>query len=309
MRSDRRSHLRKEGGNMGSQPWLVRPSLGSLASSTGLVWLPTARRQILRAVRAGFTLIELLVVIAILALLIALLLPALSRARAAAQSAACLSNLRQLQTCWLMYANDHGGTLPPNLSVYDLSTGEPIPGLDLRLTWCAGNAQTDVNTVNIERGYLFPYNRSTAIYHCPADKARVAGANVRHTRSYNMSQSISGISFGKILGHLPTFQNLTQIRTPEPANLFVFIDVHEDQITDSLFGIPLPGDSLDGIWFDLPANRHNDGCNLSFADGHVEHWKWAVPKVFRSLGQAVEPQEEWRDYNRVRDHIRKTTDR
>jgi prepilin-type processing-associated H-X9-DG protein len=48
--------------------------------------------------------------------------------------------------------------------------------------------------------------------------------------------------------------------------------------------------------------------NLSFADGHVEHWKWAVPKVFRSRGQTVEPQEEWRDYNRIRNHIRKTMD-
>jgi prepilin-type N-terminal cleavage/methylation domain-containing protein/prepilin-type processing-associated H-X9-DG protein len=294
---------------MDSQLWLIRLLPRAQVSPAGLARTPCAWRRTLGTACAGFTLIELLVVISVIALLIALLLPALSRARSAAQSAACQSNLRQLQTCWLMYANDHNGTLPPNLSVYDLSTGEPIPGLDLRLTWCAGNAQRDVNTVNIERGYLFPYNRSTAIYHCPADRARVAGSNVLHTRSYNMSQSITGISFGKILGPLPTFQNLTQIRNPEPANLFVFIDVHEDQITDSLFGIPVPGDALDGIWFDLPANRHNDGCNLSFADGHVEHWKWAVPKVFRSLGQAVEPQEEWRDYDRVRAHIRKTLDR
>jgi len=294
---------------MDSQLWSARPLWRPLPSPAGRARLAGARRQTLCAPHAGFTLIELLVVISVIALLVALLLPALSRARGAAQSAACLSNLKQLQTCWVMYANDHNGTLPPNLSVYDLSTGEPIPGLDLRMTWCAGNAQRDVNTINIERGYLFPYNRSTAIYHCPADKARVAGTNLRHTRSYNMSQSISGISFGKVLGHLPAFQTLMQIRTPEPANLFVFIDVHEDQITDSLFGIPLPGDPWDGMWFDLPANRHNDGCNFSFADGHVEHWKWAVPKVFRSLGQAVEPQEEWRDYDRVRAHIRKTLDR
>lgn len=259
--------------------------------------------------RSGFTLVELLVVIAIIALLIAVLLPALSRARGLAQSLVCQNHLRQLQTCWLMYANDHHGTLPPNLSVYDLSTGEPFPGLDLRLTWCAGNAQRDLDTTNIQKGYLFPYNRSTAIYHCPADKARVAGSNVRHTRSYNMSQSVTGISFPGILDSIPSFQTLTQIRIPKPAELFVFIDVHEDQITDALFGIPLPGGDFDGIWFDLPANRHNDGCNLSFADGHVEHWKWAVRKVFRSLGQAVEPQEEWRDYDRVRDHMRKVTSR
>jgi prepilin-type processing-associated H-X9-DG protein/prepilin-type N-terminal cleavage/methylation domain-containing protein len=293
---------------MGVDPWLVRPLLRPLPSSAVLATASGARRWTIRAAHGGFTLVELLVVIGIIALLIALLLPALSRARGLAQSAACLNNLRQLQTCWLMYANDHDGTLPPNLSVYDLSTGEPIPGLDLRLTWCAGNARTDVNTANIERGYLFAYNRSTAIYHCPADKARVAGANVRHTRSYNMSQSVTGISFSSVLPYLPTFQRLTQIRNPEPANLFVFIDVHEDQIADSLFGIPVPGSPLDGIWFDLPANRHNDGCNLSFADGHVEHWKWAVPKVSRSPGQAVEPQAEWRDYERIRDHIRKTMD-
>jgi prepilin-type N-terminal cleavage/methylation domain-containing protein/prepilin-type processing-associated H-X9-DG protein len=291
---------------MDSHPWLVRSFLRPLLSPAGLARTPSAWRRTLRAAHGGFTLVELLVVIAIIAILIAVLLPALSRARGLAQSIACLNNLRQLQTCWLMYANDHAGMLPPNLSVYDLSTGEPIPGLDLRLTWCAGNARKDVNTANIERGYLFPYNRSTAIYHCPADKARVAGSNVRHTRSYNMSQSVTGISFGSVLDCIPTFQNLTQIRRPEPAHLFVFIDVHEDQIADSLFGMPLPGDPFDGIWFDLPANRHHDGCNLSFADGHVEHWKWAVPKVFRSLGQAVEPRAEWRDYERVRNYMRKT---
>jgi prepilin-type processing-associated H-X9-DG protein len=55
------------------------------------------------------------------------------------------------------------------------------------------------------------------------------------------------------------------------------------------------------FWWDLPANRHNQGCNFLFADGHVEHWKWRVPKVFtvpRGEQQAVAPN-EWDDYNRV----------
>ena len=60
----------------------------------------------------GFTLVELLVVIGIIAFLIAMLLPALNKARQAAQSAACLSNLRQLGIGYALYVNENNGYLP-----------------------------------------------------------------------------------------------------------------------------------------------------------------------------------------------------
>ncbi len=59
-----------------------------------------------RPLRA-FTLIELLVVIAIIALLISILMPSLAAARRVARTAACASNLRQIATGWLIYAQDH----------------------------------------------------------------------------------------------------------------------------------------------------------------------------------------------------------
>lgn len=62
--------------------------------------------------RNAFTLIELLVVISIIALLISLLLPALRKAREAAYTAVCFSNMRQIVLAANVYANEHRGRLP-----------------------------------------------------------------------------------------------------------------------------------------------------------------------------------------------------
>lgn len=60
----------------------------------------------------GFTLVELLVVIGIIALLVSILMPTLSRAKIQANTAKCLSNLRQIGQAFHLYANDHKDAWP-----------------------------------------------------------------------------------------------------------------------------------------------------------------------------------------------------
>ena len=85
---------------------------------------PWHRRQLV-----AFTLVELLVVIGIIAVLIAILLPALKRAREQARAVQCMSNIRQLSTAVVMFAQEHKGWMPGNggtgIMVLDPATDRP----------------------------------------------------------------------------------------------------------------------------------------------------------------------------------------
>lgn len=254
-----------------------------------------------RSRQIAFTLVELLVVVAIIAILAALLLPALSKAKARGLTTVCLNNLKQLQTCCNMYAHDNNDFLPPNRFIYDTTLTNNLAS---NSSWCLGITRYETTPALIENGLLFPYNRSTAIYHCPADYSVVETPSgqkldIPRTRSYNMSQSIDGGPPGALA---PCYRRITEIRKPAPSQLFVFLDVHEDGIFDAHFGMfILPWNYQ--AWIDLPAERHSRGANFSFVDGHVEHWRWRAAKKFKSVPQMVSGPGDLEDWMRVQSGV------
>jgi len=135
-----------------------------------------------RSRRAGVTLVELLVVIGIIAVLIGILLPSLSKARQAAQTTQCLSNMRQIVQACINYSVDNNGAMIP--SNYD--NGKVV-------VWWP--------SILVNGGYLTapkvdPANYKTSppmtgknIFYCPSGEADVQfGGTIGSNASYPSSR-------------------------------------------------------------------------------------------------------------------------
>lgn len=224
---------------------------------------------------SGFTLIELLVVIAIIAILAGMLLPALAKAKTKAQASSCLSNLKQLQLGWTLYADDHNDAMPPNRSIWSAAGFVSSAG-----SWVHGSARVDRNTTNITQGVLFPYTPSAALYRCPADRSRIESTfqtrkwlNQVRTRSYSLNGWLNGSDPEN--NNASRFVRTVQLVAPTPTAVFVFLDEHENTIEDGMFALLRRPSQT---WVNMPADRHNQGGGFSYADGHAAPVKWRSPK-------------------------------
>jgi len=128
----------------------------------------------MRSTRAqGFTLIELLVVIAIIAILAAILFPVFAQAREKARQISCTSNEKQLGLAVLQYIQDNDEHMPS--------------GVDQNAT-----STTDYQLGGGWSSEIYPYDKSTGLYHCPDDATPVNGAVVPVSYFFNSNLSGAG---------------------------------------------------------------------------------------------------------------------
>lgn len=193
--------------------------------------------------RKGFTLIELLVVIAIIAILAAILFPVFSRAREKARQSNCVSNVKQIMLGGLMYAQDYDELFVPS------ETNSTTPWTDL----------------------MKPYVKNSQIFKCPSFRGNGAATVIGY--GINLAHDGTG-------GTNPSPAGQSLAMTEDASTVIGFAEIEGDT-TAGPWAVTM---GTSGHGFSLKdfsakaSERHNDGANYGFMDGHA---KWYKPSAVK----------------------------
>jgi prepilin-type N-terminal cleavage/methylation domain-containing protein len=223
--------------------------------------------------RRAFTLIELLVVIAIIAILAAILFPVFAQAKAAAKQAACLSNTKQYDLAFQMYATD---------------TDDYAPLVQWTNSYDANPARPDRDQA--VGNLCQPYIKNYPIFNSPASTIPDNGRDVDlidpntvsyRQQQYEFNRAIKAdygynVEYFSPMGYDPTYPNAfhpagTSLASPkDPAKTLLLVNSIWDRTPS---GTPRGG----GNWgVDMPCRLYSDGTDSlpPVPAGSIGRWWW-----------------------------------
>ncbi len=196
----------------------------------------------------GFTVNELLTMISAIVLLTAIALPVFSKVRAGSEEATCMNNLRLIGAALKMYAEDLGGgsAFPP---VYNPSgvAGQGRYWVDFLAPYAEAKGKYDKTARPCYAGTIFD---------CPSLK------------DYSATMVTDYAYFRVLWANSGNAANdIKDIKKPQEVGIIADAEFFTDGTPPSA-RIGTPGVSNSRT---ILRNRHNNGLNILYCDGHVEH--------------------------------------
>lgn len=240
--------------------------------------------------RPGFTLIELLVVIAIIAILAAILFPVFGRARENARRSSCASNLKQIALAEMQYIQDYDESFSGALA------RQAVGGV------CGGNP--DYNPWGT---ILQPYIKTNQVFICPSAASPLGTAAATYNCNFYkyISYGYNHFALGYDPGVAGGFKRMAQVQTPSEVIMFAedlgdrtalatvpnagyylvyqpsyfnsYVDPSGAPFWDLDYaGVPNSPNKLREA-FARTAQRHFEGANIAYVDGHVKYARFPGP--------------------------------